>query len=146
MEDSYCNRAFRCSLPTYRMPEESMPRHVAYKLIEEELTLDGKPTLNLATFVTTECEEECEKLMSLGMKKNAIDTDEYPKVWQVQEKCVNMLARLFNAPLGETDKGVGTACIGSSEAIMLATLAMKVSTTLDAKTYSNTFLKSPFSS
>lgn len=37
-----------------------------------------------------------------------------------------MIARLFNAPVHDEDANVmGTSTIGSSEAIMLATLAMK---------------------
>lgn len=36
-----------------------------------------------------------------------------------------MIARLFNAPIGEEDNTIGTSTIGSSEAIMLGVLAMK---------------------
>lgn len=36
-----------------------------------------------------------------------------------------MIARLFNAPVGETDTAVGVGTVGSSEAIMLAGLAFK---------------------
>ncbi|XP_051123180.1 glutamate decarboxylase-like isoform X2 [Andrographis paniculata] len=40
-------------------------------------------------------------------------------------RCVNMIAHLFNAPIGDTDTAVGTSTVGSSEAIMLAGLAFK---------------------
>lgn len=36
-----------------------------------------------------------------------------------------MIARLFNAPVGEDDNTIGTSTIGSSEAIMLGVLAQK---------------------
>jgi glutamate decarboxylase len=43
----------------------------------------------------------------------------------MQNRCVNMIAHLFNAPLGETETAVGVGTVGSSEAIMLAGLAFK---------------------
>lgn len=42
-----------------------------------------------------------------------------------QNRCVNMIAHLFNAPLKETEPAVGVGTVGSSEAIMLAGLAFK---------------------
>lgn len=58
--------------------------------------------------------------------KNVIDHEEYPKSVEIEQRCLKMLANLFHSPEqdGETT-AIGTACIGSSEAIMLATLAMK---------------------
>lgn len=113
-------------LPKHEMPEGEMPREVAYRLIKDDLTLDGTPTLNLASFVTTYMEEEAEKLMVECFNKNFIDYEEYPVSADIQNRCVNMIARLFNAPLhDEKAQVMGTSTIGSSEAIMLATLAMK---------------------
>ena len=43
----------------------------------------------------------------------------------MQNRCVNMIAHLFNAPLGESETAVGVGTVGSSEAIMLAGLAFK---------------------
>ena len=43
----------------------------------------------------------------------------------MQDRCVNMIARLFHAPLKDNEPAIGTSTIGSSEAIMLAGLAMK---------------------
>ena len=123
--DYYQNRAFRFELPNDSMPTCSLPKEVAFRLIEDDLTLDGQPRLNLATFVTTHCEREAEELLLQGARKNAIDMDEYPQVKKMEQRCVNMLCRLYNAPLKPKELGTGTACVGSSEAIMLATLAMK---------------------
>ncbi len=50
------------------------------RLIDDDLSLDGEPRLNLATFVTTHCEQEAEELMMKANKKNAIDLDQYPQV------------------------------------------------------------------
>ena len=71
-------------------------------------------------------EEEVEKLMSESFGKNFIDYEEYPQSAEIQNRCVNMIARLFNAPTtNENEHPMGTSTIGSSEAIMLGTLAMK---------------------
>lgn len=43
----------------------------------------------------------------------------------LQNRCVNIIARLFNAPVGDGEKAVGVGTVGSSEAIMLAGLAFK---------------------
>lgn len=40
-------------LPKHEMPESEMPKEIAYRMIKDELSLDGNPMLNLASFVTT---------------------------------------------------------------------------------------------
>ncbi|KAI1266344.1 glutamate decarboxylase [Xylariaceae sp. FL1019] len=115
-------------LPKHEMPEGEMPKEVAYRMIKDELSLDGNPMLNLASFVTTYMEEEAEKLMAESFSKNFIDYEEYPQSADIQNRCVSMIGRLFHAPSdGEDEHGnaIGTSCIGSSEAIMLGVLAMK---------------------
>jgi Pyridoxal-dependent decarboxylase conserved domain len=44
-----------------------------------------------------EQEDEAEKLMTEAFSKNFIDYEEYPKSAEIQNRCVNMIARLFNA-------------------------------------------------
>ncbi|KAB8556626.1 hypothetical protein FH972_025662 [Carpinus fangiana] len=128
-------------LPRLDMPELEMPKEVAYRLIKDDLTLDGTPTLNLvgymlstaelfahriqASFVTTYMEDEAEKLMTDAFNKNFIDYEEYPVSADIQNRCVSMIARLYNCPTDGDAAVMGTSTIGSSEAIMLATLAMK---------------------
>jgi glutamate decarboxylase len=71
-------------------------------------------------------EEEAEKLMIEGFSKNFIDYEEYPVSADIQNRCVSMVARLFNVPVhDEHVTAMGTSTIGSSEAIMLGILAMK---------------------
>ncbi|CCC07583.1 unnamed protein product [Sordaria macrospora k-hell] len=109
------------------MPEDEMPKEVAYRMIKDELSLDGNPMLNLASFVTTYMEEEAEKLMTECLPKNFIDYEEYPQTADIQNRCVSMIGRLFHAPVKDSEAvgAVGTSTVGSSEAIMLAVLAMK---------------------
>lgn len=40
-------------LPMHEMPEKEMPKEIAYRMIKDDLSLDGNPMLNLASFVTT---------------------------------------------------------------------------------------------
>jgi glutamate decarboxylase len=120
---AYGSRYFEKSIPKYEMPEEGMPSQAAYQLIHDELNLDGNPALNLASFVSTWMEPEADQLIMESIDKNYVDNDEYPQTQKIQERMVNMLARLFNAP--EESQSMGTATIGSSEAIMLGLLAHK---------------------
>ena len=62
--------------------------------------------------------------MAEALPKNFIDYEEYPQTADIQNRCVSMIARMFNAPTSNTDSSsMGTSCVGSSEAIMLGTLA-----------------------
>jgi glutamate decarboxylase len=122
---AYAARYTTEPIPKYELPDQSVSSQAAYRLISDELALDGKPAQNLATFCTTWMEPEADKLISQGVHYNLADEDEYPHVIQIQERCVNILANLFNAPTSEEGGAMGTATIGSSEAMMLAGLAMK---------------------
>src|SRR5215218_4242840 len=93
----------------------------AMRLIDEELVLDGIPARNLATFVTTWMEPEAQRIIVENLHRNFIDHAEYPRTAEIEQRCIRMLADLFNAP-GET---TGTSCQGSSEAIMLGGLSLK---------------------
>jgi glutamate decarboxylase len=120
---AYASRYLTRGVPRYRLPEDRMPPTVAYQIIADELNLDGNPALNLASFVTTWMEPEADQLMAATLGRNYIDAEEYPQTTEIQSRCVAMLARLFHAPDG--GHSVGTATVGSSEAIHLAGLALK---------------------
>ncbi|KAH1463232.1 hypothetical protein KXX13_005497 [Aspergillus fumigatus] len=115
-------------LPHHEMAECEMPAAVAYRLIKDELSLDGNPLLNLASFVTTYMEDEAQTLMADSMSKNFIDYEQYPQTANIQNRCINMIADLFHAPTADgagVQDAIGTSTVGSSEGIMLAMLAMK---------------------
>jgi glutamate decarboxylase len=40
-------------IPKFRLPEDGIAANAAYQLIHDELDFDGKPNLNLASFVHT---------------------------------------------------------------------------------------------
>ncbi len=110
-------------IPKNRMPDNESTANDVYRIIHEELMLDGSSRLNMATFVSTWMEPEAERLMAETFDKNMIDKDEYPQTAEIERRCVNMVANLFNAPM--EGGAVGVSTIGSSEAVMLAGLAMK---------------------
>jgi glutamate decarboxylase len=118
---TYSDRLFSREVPKHQLPESSMPADAAYRLVADELNLDGNPALNLASFVTTWMEPEADRLGAETANRNLIDQQEYPRTQVIHERVVSMVASLFNAPEG----AVGTATEGSSEAIMLALLAHK---------------------
>ena len=93
----------------------------ARRLIGEEMVLDGIPERNLATFVTTWMEPEAQRIIAESLDRNFIDHAEYPQTAEIEQRCIRMLADLFNAP-GET---TGARTQGSSEAIMLGALSLK---------------------
>jgi glutamate decarboxylase len=125
---AYTGRLSTAPIPALRLPDESIEPDAAYRFIRDEMMLDGSSRLNLATFVTTWMDPEAEKLMAETFDKNMIDKDEYPATAAIEERCVCMVADLFNAEgLRESDpsSATGVSTIGSSEAVMLAGLAMK---------------------
>ncbi|KAF2580020.1 hypothetical protein F2Q68_00005049 [Brassica cretica] len=72
------------ALPKYEIGESSIPKDAAYQVIKDELMLDGNPRLNLASFVTTWMEPECDKLIMDSINKNYVDMDEYPVTTELQ--------------------------------------------------------------
>jgi glutamate decarboxylase len=125
LHSTFASRYAIAPLPKFKMPEMSMPKEAAYQIVTDELMLDGNPRLNLASFVTTWMEPEVDSLIMASINKNYVDMDEYPVTTELQNRCVNMIAHLFHAPVGDTETAIGVGTVGSSEAIMLAGLAFK---------------------
>ena len=125
---AYTGRLSTDPVPALRLPGESMDPQAAYRYIHDELMLDGSSRLNLATFVTTWMDPEAEKLMAETFDKNMIDKDEYPATAAIEARCVAMVADLFHAENlldDDATTAIGVSTIGSSEAVMLAGLALK---------------------
>jgi len=121
-DEIFASNDVSVALPKYVMPiGEQDPRH-AYRMVADELMLDGNSRQNLATFCQTWLEPEVHALMDLTLDKNMIDKDEYPQTAELEERCVHMLADLWNSP--EASETVGTSTTGSSEAAMLGGMAL----------------------
>ncbi|MFN2123756.1 MAG: glutamate decarboxylase [Candidatus Promineifilaceae bacterium] len=121
-DDVFASVDLSVSMPKYRIPEkEHDPRH-AYRVVKDELMLDGNSRQNLATFCQTWLEPEVHDIMNLTIDKNMIDKDEYPQTAELESRCVHMLADLWNSP--DADNTLGTSTTGSSEAAMLGGMAL----------------------
>ena len=111
------------AMPKIRLPEEESLPARAFQSVHDEAMLDGNARLNLATFVGTWMDDHASRLYLEAADKNMIDKDEYPQTAAIETRCWTMLADLWHAP--DPDHAVGTSTIGSSEACMLAGLALK---------------------
>ncbi|KAF3909526.1 hypothetical protein AA313_de0204446 [Arthrobotrys entomopaga] len=110
-------------IPKFTIPEDGAPADAVHQMLKDELDLDGRPNLNLASFVGTYMESQAEQLMMENISKNMSDADEYPAMMNIHARCVSIIANMWGAQKGE--KAIGSATTGSSEAIHLGGLAMK---------------------
>ncbi|HEX4142763.1 MAG TPA: glutamate decarboxylase [Pirellulales bacterium] len=123
VDDVYCSRDSSVAVPKYRFPPHSILAEHAYSVVHDELMLDGNARMNLATFCQTWVEPEVHRLMDECLDKNIVDKDEYPQTAEIETRAVHMLADLWNSPAA--DNSIGCSTTGSSEAAMLAGLALK---------------------
>jgi glutamate decarboxylase len=115
------NRFLTREVPTHDFPADGMSATDAFRLVSEDLALEGDPARNLATFVTTWMEPEAQRIIAANLHRNFIDHAEYPRTAEIEQRCIRMLADLYHAP-GPT---TGARTQGSSEAIMLGALSLK---------------------
>ncbi|KAK9814098.1 hypothetical protein WJX72_000614 [[Myrmecia] bisecta] len=134
IDSAFSSRHSIAPIPKCRLPEKEMPAHVAYQFIKDIRQLDANPRLNLASFVTTWMEPEADKLIAEASNVNFVDMEQYASCTDIHNRCLNIIANLYHAPMPEVDDpdpgrllATGTATIGSSEAIMLCCLALKKS-------------------
>ncbi len=118
-ESIFSSHTIDFELAKTKIPRNENNAELIKELIKEELFLDGNARQNLATFCQTYHDKQVHELMNLSISKNMIDKDEYPQTTEIEARCVNMIAELWNGK-----KAVGTSTIGSSEACMLGGMAM----------------------
>ena len=121
--DIYGLTSARKILSNHEIKEKGTDGNLVYNLIKDELLLDGNSRQNLSTFCQTWMEDNIHKIMEDCIDKNMIDKDEYPMTAEIEKRCVEMIAALWNSP--EPAKTAGCSTTGSSEAAMLGGLAMK---------------------
>jgi len=110
-------------LPKFHINEDGISSELAATLVRHHLSLDGNASLNFASFVHTGIDPAGLELCIENITKNLADSDEYPAMLELHQRCISILSHLWHVPQGEL--GVGTATTGSSEAVMLGGLAMK---------------------
>lgn len=108
-------------LPKDVLQNESINKDIAFNLIKEELELETNERQNLATFCQTYMEEEADQLIKMSLSKNAIDKTEYPKVTEIEQRCLSIIENLWNGT-----NTIGSSTIGSSEGCILGGLNMKM--------------------
>lgn len=121
--DTYTESATTGSISKFKICEEPNDPKVVQDLIIDELLLDGNAKQNLATFCQTDLDSEIHYLMDKCIDKNMIDKDEYPQTAEIENRCVHILADLWNSP--QSANTIGCSTTGSSEAAMLGGLALK---------------------
>ena len=110
-------------MPVHCLAPHGLGEQMTYEILSNDLLLDGQARLNLATFVTTWMPSIAGRLMSETADKNIIDKDEYPVTAEIESRCVDILANLWHADV--TEGATGCSTTGSSEAAMLAGMALK---------------------
>ena len=108
--------------PVEKIPDGPTIPEVAYQMVKDETFAQTEPRLNLATFVTTYMDPYATQLMNEAINVNYIDETEYPRVAVMCQKCINIVANLWNTPEQNKWKA-GALAIGSSEACMLGGIA-----------------------
>eukprot|EP00927_Polykrikos_kofoidii_P030506 TRINITY_DN2621_c0_g1_i1.p1 TRINITY_DN2621_c0_g1~~TRINITY_DN2621_c0_g1_i1.p1 ORF type:complete len:503 (+),score=76.01 TRINITY_DN2621_c0_g1_i1:73-1581(+) len=127
----YHSSVLAAELPEENMslPENGAAASHCLRKIEDYHLLDFSERLNTSSYVNVVFEPEEEKVASMGLKVNLADQTVYPESFKMHNDVVNMLAKLWNCPEAvDFDKykcyaGAGT--VGSTEACLLAGLAMK---------------------
>ena len=77
----------------FKIPKEGAPADAVHQMLKDELDLDGRPNLNLASFVGTYMEREAEALVVENLSKNMSDADEYPAMMAMHMRCVGTRTR-----------------------------------------------------
>ena len=62
--------ASQAEVSKFVIPQEGAPADAVHQMLKDELDLDGRPNLNLASFVGTYMEREAEKLIVENLSKN----------------------------------------------------------------------------
>lgn len=123
LDEIYSSADVCTAIPRFKLPpDEQNPRN-AYRMVHDELLLDGNSRQNVATFCTTWMEPEIRQLMEECVDKNIIDKDEYPQTTEIEGRCVHILADLWNSP--DSANTIGCSTTGSSEAAMLGGMSLK---------------------
>jgi glutamate decarboxylase len=104
-------------------PAFGMPADDALLYIQQQMDLDGRISLDLGSFTTTRMHKNADELILQNLGKNLVNQPEFPRMSQMQQEVINMLATLYNASKAESYRGAPT--VGSSEAIMLGLLSHK---------------------
>lgn len=109
------------------LPATGLPaRHVRELIVQNQL-LDFDPRLNTSSYVNVVQEPEEAAVALRGLAINIADASVYPASVKLHDETVNMIAQLWHAPAPADGSGnyCGAGTVGSTEACLLAGLALK---------------------
>mmetsp|Transcript_20554 Transcript_20554/g.56738 ORF Transcript_20554/g.56738 Transcript_20554/m.56738 type:complete len:547 (-) Transcript_20554:863-2503(-) len=121
-----------CAIDGFKsIPDRGFPaNHVKERIIQNH-ELDNRPRLNTSSYVNVVTEPEERDVALMGLEVNLADASVYPASVELHDKVVNMIAELWNCPAppptktGKTANFSGSGTVGSTEACLLAGLALK---------------------
>ncbi len=110
-----------------RIPENGHSSEMVKDIIENHHVLDFNQNLNTSSYVNVSFEKEEEEIALLGLRVNLADQTVYPKSYELHDTVVNMIARMWHCPEPDSEGGqfAGAGTVGSTEACLLAGLALK---------------------
>ncbi|KAL7267449.1 glutamate decarboxylase gad1 [Rhizina undulata] len=85
------------AIPKFLIPYQGINAIAVYQLIKDELDLDVRLNLNLASFVNTFMESQADQLMLENVSKNLTDANEHLALMAMHRqhsRCVSMIAHL----------------------------------------------------
>lgn len=111
------------------IPGQGMDSKTVRKIIENAHVLDFDQKLNTSSYVNVEFEDDEEAVALLGLRVNLADQTVYPQSYKMHDTVVNMIANMWHCPkpadFDETNVFPGAGTVGSTEACLLAGLALK---------------------
>jgi len=111
------------------VPEEGCDARHCVRVVEDYHLLDFSERLNTSSYVNVVFEPEEEKVALMGLKVNLADQTVYPESFRMHNDTLNMIAKAWHCPKPEDfdEYGcyAGAGTVGSTEACLLAGLAMK---------------------
>jgi len=109
------------------IPEKGLPADFVKERIKQLHELDNRPRLNTSSYVNVVHEAEEAEICLMGLSVNLADGSVYPASVSLHDTVVNMIAKLWNAPDPPvwSNKYSGAGTVGSTEACLLAGLALK---------------------
>lgn len=128
----YASKCAARSFDDGAFPENGLPARYVKNIVEDYHLLDTRERLNTSSYVNVTFEPEEADCLLLGAKVNVADSTVYPQSVKMQEDVLRMLADLWHCPPQPPTKDgmtpttiAGTGTVGSTEACLLAGIAMK---------------------
>ncbi len=111
------------------IPVQGHSSRMVKKIVQNNHVLDFNQELNTSSYVNVSFEPEEEEVALMGLKVNLADQTVYTQSYKMHDTVVNMIARLWHCPepddMDEYGVFAGSGTVGSTEACLLAGLALK---------------------